>query len=216
MNNSTSSHSTDYRLYFYTQLATGICLAILSPITITSNVLLLLTIFKDPLKCFRVPATYFIIALASVDLATGLLVEPFFIVDRVARYVKWSSAPGEPYHTLHLTNWNLVVLRGPQRVLFACSWSHFDAVHRHNIPAPLSLRSDNTQGPRLCWVLVGVLHWIHSVAVRWGCPSNIISSRSPSSLDSDNGFAYPQFCDAFEVISPIRQRISSSWRPAQS
>ena len=95
------SPTTDYRLYFYTELATGISLAILSPITITSNVLLLFTLFKDPLKCFRTPATYFIVALASVDLTTGLLVEPFFIMHRVARYVKWSSAPGEPYHTLH-------------------------------------------------------------------------------------------------------------------
>ncbi|XP_020628353.1 histamine H2 receptor-like [Orbicella faveolata] len=100
MSNSTNSYLTDHRFYFYTQFATGICLAILSPITITSNVLLLLTIFKDPLKCFRAPATYFIIALASVDLATGLLVEPFFIVYRVARYVKWSPTPGEPYNTL--------------------------------------------------------------------------------------------------------------------
>ena len=101
MSNSTnSSYSTDYRFYFYTQLATGICLAILSPLTITSNVLLLLTIFKDPLRCFRAPATFFIVALASVDLATGLLVEPFFIVYRAARYEKWSSAPGEPYRTL--------------------------------------------------------------------------------------------------------------------
>jgi len=100
MNNSTTSYSTDYRFYFYTQLATAICLALLSPITIASNVLLLVTIFKDPVKCFRAPATYFIIALASVDLATGLLVEPFFIEYRVARYVKWSPIPGEPHHTL--------------------------------------------------------------------------------------------------------------------
>ena len=105
-NSTNSSYSTDYRFYFYTQLATGICLAILSPLTITSNMLLLLTIFKDPLKCFRAPATYFIIALASVDLATGLLVEPFFIVYRVARYVKWSGTPGEPYYTLqHFGVW---------------------------------------------------------------------------------------------------------------
>ena len=104
MNNSSllfDSLTTDYRLYFYTELATGICMAILSPLTITSNVLLLLTLFKDPLKCFRAPATYFIVALALVDLTTGLLVEPFFIMHRVARYVKWSSAPGEPYHTLY-------------------------------------------------------------------------------------------------------------------
>ncbi len=102
MNNSTSANSSsvDFRLYLYTQLATGVCLAILSPITITSNVLLLLTIFEDPLKCFRSPATYFIVALALVDLATGLFVEPFYVMHRVARYKKWTATPGEPYDTL--------------------------------------------------------------------------------------------------------------------
>ena len=103
MNNSTSSSSpsVDYSLYLHTQFATAICLAILSPITITSNALLLFTIFKDPLKCFRTPATYFIIALALVDLTTGLFIEPFFIMHRVTRYVKWSPTPGEPYQSLN-------------------------------------------------------------------------------------------------------------------
>ena len=103
MNNSTSSanSSIDNRLSLYTQLATAICLAILSQITVTSNVLLLLTIFKDPLKCFRTPATYFIVALAVVDLTTGLFIEPFHIIYRVARYIKWSLTPGEPYYTMN-------------------------------------------------------------------------------------------------------------------
>ena len=103
MENSTSpcnSSSADYKLYFYTQLATGISLIILSPITIISNVLLLLTILKDPLKCFRTPATYFIVALALLDLTTGLSVEPCFVMYRVATYVKWSITPIEPYYTI--------------------------------------------------------------------------------------------------------------------
>ncbi|KAJ7387001.1 hypothetical protein OS493_003964 [Desmophyllum pertusum] len=104
MNNSTlpsTSPSADYRVYFYIQLATGICLAIQSPITIISNVLLLFTIFKDPLKCFRVPPTYFIVGLALVDLAMGLFMKPFFVMYRVARYIKWSRFPGEPYYSLN-------------------------------------------------------------------------------------------------------------------
>ena len=94
---SPSNSSADYRLYLYAQLATGISLAVLSPITIISNVLLLLTILKDPLKCFRSPATYLIVALALVDLMTGLLIEPCFIIYRVASYIQWSHSPGEPY-----------------------------------------------------------------------------------------------------------------------
>ena len=100
-NSTTPSTSVDYRLYLYTQLATGISLAILSPITVTSNLLLLLTILKDPLKCFRTPSTYFIVALALVDLTTGLFIEPFFIIYRVASYMQWSPSPGEPYHGLN-------------------------------------------------------------------------------------------------------------------
>ena len=90
MNNTLPSNSptTDYGLYIYTQLATGIGLAILSPVTITSNVVLLITILKDPLKCFRTPATYFIVTLALVNLTTGLFIEPFFVMHRVATYIK--------------------------------------------------------------------------------------------------------------------------------
>ena len=102
--NSTSpsnSSSADYRLYLYTHLATGISLMILSPITIISNGLLLLTILKDPLKCFRTPATYFIVALALVDLTTGLFVETFFIIFRVASNMQWSPSPSKPYSNLY-------------------------------------------------------------------------------------------------------------------
>ena len=59
MNNNTSLPSADLTLYLNTQLATAVFLMILTPVTVISNVLLLVTIFKDPLKCFRSPATYF-------------------------------------------------------------------------------------------------------------------------------------------------------------
>ncbi len=106
MNNSTlpsNSSSLDYRFLLCTYLNTGIFFAILSPITITSNVLLLFTIFKDPLKCFRTPATYFIGALALVDLTTVVIVEPFTAIYRVASYEKWSLTPGKTYHILSQT-----------------------------------------------------------------------------------------------------------------
>lgn len=99
-NNTLPSNSSSHGFFLYTQLATGISLAVLSPITITSNVLLLLTISKDPLKCLRAPATYLIVTLALVDLATGLLVEPFFVMYRVASYMQWSPTLGEPCNSL--------------------------------------------------------------------------------------------------------------------
>ena len=140
MSDSTSpsnSSSADFRFLLYTQLATGISLAVLSPITITSNVLLLLTIFKDPLKCFRTPATYLIIALALVDLATGLLVEPFFVMYRVASYMQWSLTPGEPYNSLsQIGIWcSTVVLNGSFLFVLGLVWSQFIAItypHRYH------------------------------------------------------------------------------------
>ena len=99
MNISATSNSSfvDGRFYLYTQLATGISLMILSPITVISNLLLLLTIYKDPLKCFRTPASYLIIALGCVDFTTGLVMEPLFIAYRLASYLKWSLYPGRSY-----------------------------------------------------------------------------------------------------------------------
>ena len=79
-------NNTDPTFYLNTQLGSAICLMILSPVTIISNVLLLLTIFKDPLKCFRTPATYFIVALALVDFTTGLCFEPFYLMYQIMQY----------------------------------------------------------------------------------------------------------------------------------
>ena len=102
-----NSSSADCRFYFYTQLSTGIFLAILSPLIATSNALLLFTIFKDPLKCFRAPTTYFIVALALVDLTTGLIVAPFSAVYRLKRYLNWSFTLDEPYYRLAQIGVNL-------------------------------------------------------------------------------------------------------------
>ena len=101
--------------------------------------LLLLTIFKDPLKCFRAPATYFIIALALVDLATGLLVEPFIIMYRVASYKQWSTTPGEPYDSLRqIAMWiSTVVLNTSFLFVLGLIWSQFLAItyprHHHSV-----------------------------------------------------------------------------------
>ena len=99
MSNSTAALNTSLGPFLVTQFATAICLATLSPVTIISNILLLLAIAKDPLKCFRTPVTYFIVALALADLMTGLFVEPFYVVFRLAQYSKWSLSPGERYQT---------------------------------------------------------------------------------------------------------------------
>ena len=46
-------------------------------ITVVANMLLLLVLYKDPLKSFRTPVNNFVISLALVDLLAGVTYEPF-------------------------------------------------------------------------------------------------------------------------------------------
>ncbi|XP_032220491.1 histamine H2 receptor [Nematostella vectensis] len=86
-NNSTSAQQMpDFSAYFYCEYLSAIFYCVLSPFTVGANGLLLAAIYKDPLKCFRTPVTYFIVGLALVDLLTGLVVEPFFAVYYFSRY----------------------------------------------------------------------------------------------------------------------------------
>lgn len=78
-------------VYSRTELASGCTLAVLSPITVTANVLLLTAIFKDPLKYFKKPTTYFIVGLSGADLLCGLFVEPFFALYYFGRFFRASS-----------------------------------------------------------------------------------------------------------------------------
>ena len=136
MTNNTHSSSLDLTLYLNTQLGTAICLIILSPVTVISNVLLLLTIFKDPLKCFRTPATHFIVALALVDFTTGVFIEPFFIMGRMLQYFTWSLVLREPYKSLSQFGvlFSYVGLNSSFLLVLGLIWSQYIAItfpHRY-------------------------------------------------------------------------------------
>ena len=62
-----------------TLLVYGTFLAVICPITVLSNALLLIATYKDPFKTFRTPSAYFLVGLAFVDLITGLIPEPMMI-----------------------------------------------------------------------------------------------------------------------------------------
>ena len=132
MNISATSNSSfvDGRFYLYTQLATGISLMILSPITVISNLLLLLTIYKDPLKCFHTPASYLIIALCCVDFTAGLVMEPLFIAYRLASYLKWSLYPGRSYVRLLRieSSISIIGLNLSFLLVLALIWTQFLAI----------------------------------------------------------------------------------------
>ncbi|XP_032220363.2 dopamine receptor 2 [Nematostella vectensis] len=73
-------------IYYRTELASAITLVILAAITVPTNILLLSSIWRDPLKCFNKPTTPLVVGLAVADLLTGLTTEPFFAVYYVERY----------------------------------------------------------------------------------------------------------------------------------
>lgn len=76
-------------MYMHVVLASGFILAILSPITVTANILLITAIFKDPLKYFKPkPTSLFVLGLSIADLLCGLLVEPFFAAFFFSRYFR--------------------------------------------------------------------------------------------------------------------------------
>lgn len=78
--------TVDGLLYARTELTSGFILAILSPITVGANVLLIMAIFKDPLHYFKTPTTHFVLGLSIADVLCGFFVEPFFAVFYLCRY----------------------------------------------------------------------------------------------------------------------------------
>ena len=198
-----NSPSLDEGFYLYTQLATGISLLILSPITVISNLLLLLTIYKDPLKCFRTPASYLIIALGCVDFTTGLVIEPLFVAYRLASYLKWSLYPGRSYESLLRIGSSIstVGLNLSFLLVLALIWTQFLAITH-----PQRYRSAITTRRILVFVGVSTLY-IHRSP-----PKKPPSDRSPFPCHSHNNPAFRRFWYTSEVTSPISQRISPKWR----
>ena len=98
-----SSHGIlpELRTYRHIELGSAIMLSILSPVTVISNALLLTAIYRDPLKCFRTPMTYFVAGLAVVDLLTGAIVEPLFAIYYYMDFTDLKTPPGGAYQLLH-------------------------------------------------------------------------------------------------------------------
>ncbi|XP_068757314.1 adenosine receptor A3-like [Montipora capricornis] len=77
-----TSIATEYLMppsWATTLFVSGTLLAVICPITVLSNALLLIATYKDPFKTFRTPSAYFVVGLAFVDLITGLIPEPMTI-----------------------------------------------------------------------------------------------------------------------------------------
>lgn len=131
----TSTHLDHLRsLYMKFELAEGICLSILSVLTVSANILLLMTIWKDPEKNFRSPTIYFIIGLGIADLVTGATTEPFFALFYITRFFRGSqSVPGlvsrlynvgVPISTVTISSSYLIILFLSLSQYIAIKWPH--------------------------------------------------------------------------------------------
>ena len=85
-NQTDTSLTFEQIMYARTELVSGCILGVLSPITVTANVLLITAISKDPLKYFNKPTSHFVLGLSVADLICGLFVEPFFAMYFFCRY----------------------------------------------------------------------------------------------------------------------------------
>lgn len=133
-----SVEQADLNSYLNTLYASAFLLCILSPITVGSNGLLLVAIYKDPFKCFRTPVTFFIISLAVVDLLTGLIVEPCFAVFYFACRSTHTLSPGKQLEYLfHIgAFFSLVLLSSSFLLVLALTTTQYIAItfpHKYKI-----------------------------------------------------------------------------------
>lgn len=111
-------------------LASAMCLIVLSVTTITSNVLLLVAIWKDPLKCFAAPVTSFIVVISVADLLTALTTEPFFAAYYFVVYFQGVEAVSSVLNHLFTAGSiiSTVAISYSFLIVLALSWSQYIAM----------------------------------------------------------------------------------------
>lgn len=121
-------------LYMKFELTEGICLSIMSVLTVSANILLLIAIWKDPEKSFRSPTTYFLIGLGIADLLTGATTEPFFAVYYIMRFLRGTKnipalisrlhVVGQSISTVTISSSYLIILGLSISQYIAIKWPH--------------------------------------------------------------------------------------------
>lgn len=132
--NKSAHHENLMNLYMKFELAEGICLSIMSVLTVSTNILLLIAIWKDPEKSFRSPTTYFLIGLAIADLLTGATTEPFFAVYFIMRFQRGGKRipavvtrlqnVGQSISTVAISSSYLIILGLSISQYIAIKWPH--------------------------------------------------------------------------------------------
>lgn len=111
-------------------LASAVCLSILSVTTVSSNLLLLIAVWKDPLKCFSSPTTSFIVGISLADLVTALTTEPFFAAYYYVVYTEGRDAVNGVLQTLFTAGSNIstVAICYSFLIVLALSWAQYIAI----------------------------------------------------------------------------------------
>lgn len=113
-------------------LSSGTIVGFLAFVTVLGNGLLLLAIWKDPYKVFRIPPTVFVIGLAIADLLTGLLVSPVFSHSRIFSYIQRNKTSCVLDRTLLTSKvsriLSLMTMNASYMVLLLLTWSQFYAI----------------------------------------------------------------------------------------
>lgn len=124
------------QLYFKFEFSSVIILVLLAAVTIPTNILLLVMIWMDPLKCFNKPTTPFIVGLAVADLVTGLTTEPFFAIYYYFRYKNSGFVSSDLINLYSAGQYvSTVAISSSFLIVLALSWSQFIAVafpHRYS------------------------------------------------------------------------------------
>ena len=121
-------------LYMKFELAEGICLSVMSLLTVSANILLLIAVWKDPEKSFRSPTTYFLIGLGITDLLTGATTEPFFALYYITRFLRGGKnipasilrlyEVGQSISTVTISSSYLIILGLSMSQYIAIKWPH--------------------------------------------------------------------------------------------
>ena len=136
-------------------LASAVCLSVLSVTTVTSNVLLIIAIWKDPLNCFSAPTTSFIVGISLADLITALTTEPFFAAYYYVVYLEGMDAVSSVLKTLFTAGSNIstVAICYSFLIVLALSWSQYIA-----IKCPHSFKRIVTKRNAIIFILLSLLY----------------------------------------------------------
>lgn len=134
---SNSTHSLNLPpLLKETFYISGLCVAILSFIATTANGLLLLALWRDPHKKFRIPSTIFVIGLTMADFLTGLLVGPLIAYNRITVSIAPNSMHNDSFRfiTKVVETMSLITMNASYLILLCLTWNQFIATrfpHKH-------------------------------------------------------------------------------------